>query len=313
MNVDRAPGECVVTALPVGELALLFTDIEGSTQLAQALGAGWPSVLRLHRELGRAAWQAHDGQEVDTAGDGFFVVFTEREAAVAAAVAAQRSLSAAQWPDGATVRVRMGLHHGRVTTYDGSYVGYEVHRAARVAAAAHGGQVLATVSALQGLVIASEPDVSAVDLGRHPLKDIAEPERLFQLTGPGLPRGFPPVRSLAGKGPAAAIEVPSTMRSGVDVLPATLTLPDGRTLMLTTYGARIGRTPDNDLVLADPAVSRHHCAISATNGGFVVTDLQSTHGTRVAGERIAAPQLLANGDVLRVGDTEIAFAWPAVG
>lgn len=294
-----------------GELALLFTDIEGSTQLAQSLGPQWPATLQVHREISRAAFQRYDGHEVDTAGDGFFVVFADNADAVAAAVAAQRALTATAWPGGGTVRVRMGLHRGRVERYDGSYVGYEVHRAARITAAAHGGQVLASAGIVAGLHVPDEPRVQAVDLGRHPLKDLAAPEQLLQLTAPGLETAFPPVRSLAGPDAAAAADVPSTVRSGVDVMPAGLRLPDGRKLLLTSYGLRIGRTPDNDLVLADPAISRHHCAISATNGGFVVTDLQSTHGTRVGNERIDAPRLLADGDVLRVGDTEINFQWPA--
>lgn len=294
-----------------GELTLVFTDIEGSTALAQGLGPRWPDVLRLHRETGRAVWHRFGGYEVDTAGDGFFLVFSDRAAAVGAAVAAQRELTAAAWPDGATVRVRIGIHHGTVSTYDGSYVGYEVHRAARIAAAAHGGQVLASLAAVAGLVLPDEPGLAAVDLGLHPLKDIVVPERLFQVTAPGLTRAFGPVRSLGGPDGAAAAELPSTVRSGVDVLPGLLTMPDGQRVPLTSYGLRIGRTPDNDLVLADPAVSRHHCAISATNGGFVLTDLQSTHGTTVDTVPVDAPRLLADGEVVRVGDTDLAFTWPA--
>lgn len=294
-----------------GELTLLFTDIEGSTQLSQSLGPLWPALLRTHRETSRSVWRTWGGHEVDTAGDGFFLVFTDRGAAVAAAVAAQRALAATTWPGGARVRVRMGLHHGTVAAYDGSYIGYEVHRAARITAAAHGGQVLASGAVVAGLVVPEEPALAAVDLGRHPLKDIAAPEQLFQLTAPGLATGFPPVRSQVGP-KAAAADVPSTVRSGVDVLPALLTMGDGQRIPLTSYGLRVGRTPDNDLVLADPAVSRHHCAISATNGGFVITDLQSTHGTRVGSEPVGAPRLLADGDVVGIGDTELRFTWPAV-
>ncbi|KRB78199.1 hypothetical protein ASE01_08600 [Nocardioides sp. Root190] len=306
MPVTEQPGP--------GELTLVFTDIEGSTALAQGLGPRWPDVLRRHRETSRTVWRDFGGHEVDTAGDGFFLVFTDRADAVGAAVAAQRELSATPWPGGARVRVRIGLHHGAVSTYDGSYVGYEVHRAARIAAAAHGGQVLASLAAVAGLMsgaVGGEPGLAAVDLGLHPLKDIVVPERLFQLTAPGLASAFPPVRSLGGPDAASAAEVPSTVRSGVDVMPALLTMPDGQRIPLTSYGLRIGRTPDNDLVLADPAVSRHHCAISATNGGFVLTDLQSTHGTTVDAVLVTAPRLLADGEVLRVGDTDLAFTWPA--
>ncbi len=293
------------------ERALVFTDIEGSTALVQALGPAWPGVLRAHRELCRTTWRRYDGEEVDTAGDGFFLVFPDAPAALAAAVEAQRALSAATWPEGADLRVRMGVHHGPVTTYDGSYLGYEVHRAARIGAAAHGGQVLVSAPVADALPLAGEPDVRAVDLGQHPLKDLAAPERLFQVTGPGLRRAFPPVRTPAAGDAAAAAAVPSTVRSGLEVAPALLTTADGQRVLLTSYGLRVGRTPDNDLVLADPLVSRHHCAISATGGGFVLTDLQSTHGTRVGGVPLTAPRLLADGDVVALGDTELRFTWPA--
>ncbi|KRA38277.1 hypothetical protein ASD81_06425 [Nocardioides sp. Root614] len=293
-----------------GELALLFTDIEGSTQLAQALGPQWPATLRLHRELSRAAFQQYDGHEVDTAGDGFFVVFVDRERAVGAAIAAQRALTAASWPTDATVRVRMGLHHGHVESYDGGYVGYEVHRAARITAAAHGGQVLASDAIVRGLQVPREQGLAAVDLGQHRLKDLRAPEQLFQLKAPGIETAFPPVRALAGAELVSAADLPTTTLGGVEVAPAVLGLPDGRRLMLTSSGLRIGRVTRNDLVLADPSVSRHHCAISATKRGFVVTDLQSTHGTHVNDDRLEASRLLVDGDVLRVGDTKISFTWP---
>ena len=125
-------------ALPSGTLTFLFTDIEGSTGLAQELGPeGYGDVLVQHRELLRAAWAAHGGTEVGTEGDSFFVVFAAAPAAVAAAVDAQRALAAAHFPHGvATVRVRMGLHTGLGVLSGGTYVGADVNRAARIAAAA---------------------------------------------------------------------------------------------------------------------------------------------------------------------------------
>ncbi len=303
-------------ATPGDEPTLLFTDIEGSTQLAQTLSGTWPEILRQHRELSRTVWREHGGIEVDTAGDGFFVAFDDAATGVAAAVRAQRALCETAWPCDASgtpaaVRIRMGLHRGRVTPYDGGYVGYEVHRAARITAAAHGGQVLASAAVVDGLVVPGEPDLRCVDLGHHRLKDIPHPEQLFQIVAPGLPQGFPPVRTLPESPGAGSLQVPPTLRNGVDVLPGLLLLPGGGQRTLTSYGLRIGRSPDNDLVLADPAVSRHHCAITATDGGFVLTDLQSTHGTRVDGRLVAAPELLADGVVLRLGDSELRFRWPA--
>src|SRR5215208_406350 len=128
--------------LPSGTVTLLFTDIEGSTRLLKQLRDGYGVVLEDHRRLLRAAFDAHGGREVDTQGDAFFVVFPTAGHAVAAAAEAQRSLAAQHWPNGARVRVRMGVHTGEATVAGDSYVGLAVHRAARIAAAAAGGQVL---------------------------------------------------------------------------------------------------------------------------------------------------------------------------
>ncbi|HZC33863.1 MAG TPA: adenylate/guanylate cyclase domain-containing protein [Candidatus Bathyarchaeia archaeon] len=130
--------------LPTGTVAFLFTDIEGSTNLSQSLPRDrWDALLARHREIIRMAIAAHDGVEDKTEGDGFLVVFERTADAVAATVDAQRALAAEPWPDDGQVRVRMGIHtgDGRLDA-DGEYVGADVHRAARVAAAGHGGQIL---------------------------------------------------------------------------------------------------------------------------------------------------------------------------
>src|ERR671916_2469447 len=126
-------------ALPTGTVTLLFTDIEGSTQLLRRLGDAYAGVLAEHQRLLREAFAAHGGREVDTQGDAFFVAFPSAVDAVQAAVAAQRALAAHPWPEGATVRVRMGLHTGEPVSAGGRYVGIDIHRGARVAAAGHGG------------------------------------------------------------------------------------------------------------------------------------------------------------------------------
>lgn len=132
--------------------------------------------------------------------------------------------------------------------YDGSFVGYEVHRAARIAAAAHGGQVLMSAVAAAETTLPGRPDAFEVlDLGSYPLKDLAEDERLFQVVAPGLQHDFPAVRA-AGPGGGRDADVPSTVRNGVDIAPGAVVLADGRSVPLTGYGLRIGRTPDNDLV-----------------------------------------------------------------
>src|SRR3954452_2765248 len=179
---------------PAGTVALLFTDIEGSTALAAALGADWAAVLSAHHEVVGGAIVAHGGYVDRTEGDAFFAVFADPRAAVAAAVDAQRGLRARDWPtaDG-RLRVRMGLHAGHVELQATGYVGLEIHRAARVASAAHGGQVLVTdaVRALAG------DGVQLDDLGRHRLKDFPPPEHLHcaVIDGEGA-AAFAPPRTL---------------------------------------------------------------------------------------------------------------------
>ncbi len=183
------------TALPVGTLTLLFTDIEGSTRLLQQAGSAYGRLLDDHRRLLRAAFDAHSGREVDTQGDSFFVAFTSPGQAVAAAAEAQQALADHTWPPPFRVRVRMGLHTGEVTEEHGSYVGVAVHLAARIAAAGHGGQILLS-DATAALVRGELPTGGVLhDLGEHRLKDFATPAHLYQLDLPGLPTTFPPIRA----------------------------------------------------------------------------------------------------------------------
>jgi class 3 adenylate cyclase len=128
--------------LPTGTVTLLFTDIEGSTRLLERLGDRYVQVLAVHQELLRAAFSQHHGHEVGTEGDGFFVAFAKASDAVAAAVAAQRALAAQPWPDGVALRIRMGLHTGEPIVVARDYAGLDVHRAARICSAGHGGQAL---------------------------------------------------------------------------------------------------------------------------------------------------------------------------
>jgi WD40 repeat protein/class 3 adenylate cyclase/energy-coupling factor transporter ATP-binding protein EcfA2 len=193
-----------MTALPAGTVTFLFTDIEGSTRLLQELGDRYVDVLTDHRRLLREAFVQHGGREVDTQGDSFFVVFGDASDAVRAAAAAQQALAAHPWPGEAHVRVRMGIHTGEPLLAEDHYVGIDVHRGARIAAAAHGGQVL--ISARTSTLASGDgADASSTlrELGAYPLKDLAEPERLFQLVLEGLPASFPPPRAHE-KAPAAA-------------------------------------------------------------------------------------------------------------
>jgi WD40 repeat protein/class 3 adenylate cyclase len=179
--------------LPSGTVTFLFTDIEGSTRLLHELGDGYATVLAQHRRLLREAFARSDGVEVDTQGDSFFVAFADPRRAIAAATYAQKALAGHAWPVGAEPRVRMGIHTGEALRSDGHYVGLEVHRGARIAAAAHGGQTL--VSERTRAVVPNEAAPCAFrDLGAYRLKDLPDPERLYQLLIDGLPSTFPPPR-----------------------------------------------------------------------------------------------------------------------
>jgi class 3 adenylate cyclase len=183
-----------MAAFPSGTVTFLFTDIEGSTKLLQQLGDEYAGVLSDHRRILREAFGANGGTEVDTRGDALFYSFPRARAAVAAAVAGQRSLAAHAWPVGAEVRVRIGLHTGEPAVGDEGYVGVDVVRAARICSAGHGGQVLLS-EATRALVGSDIPEGVAVrDLGAQELKDLPA-ERLYQLELPEGPRSFPALNS----------------------------------------------------------------------------------------------------------------------
>jgi YVTN family beta-propeller protein len=187
--------------LPSGAVTFLFTDIEGSTRLVKQLREQYANVLAEHQRLLRVAFSAHAGHEIDTQGDSFFVAFSRARDAVLAAVAGQRALLGNEWPDGIQVRVRMGIHTGQAVASDGRYTGLAVHRAARIGAAGHGGQVLLS-QATQTLLEDEEEDlqISLRDLGEKRLKDLDRPVRLYQAVAPELPAEFPPVREVGEHG-----------------------------------------------------------------------------------------------------------------
>jgi predicted ATPase/class 3 adenylate cyclase len=185
--------------LPTGTITFLFTDIEGSTRLVQGLGGRFNEVLDEHHRLLRGVFAKHGGIEVSTEGDSFFVVFTSPAAAVESAVAAQQALEEHAWGEGTEVRVRMGIHTGEGVLLGDNYGGIDVHRTARIASAAHGGQVLLS-EATRALVEPSlASDMRARDLGDHRLKDIERREHLYQLCADGLRSEFPPPRSLESR------------------------------------------------------------------------------------------------------------------
>jgi class 3 adenylate cyclase len=239
-------------ALPSGTVTMLFTDIEGSTRLLEHLGERYANALTEHHRIVRAAVAAHGGQELRTEGDAFFVVFTRAGDAVRAAVAAQRELAACAWPGGVAVRVRMGLHTGEPRVAGDDYVGMDVHRAARICSAAHGGQVV--VSEATERILAGEPveGVGLQGLGEHRLKDLSDPLRLYQVRAMGLIGAFPPLQ---------AIERPPKSEPGQWAAPTALFGREGDVAEL----ARLLRGPRGRLVtLVGPGgVGKTRLAIAA--------------------------------------------------
>jgi predicted ATPase/class 3 adenylate cyclase len=221
--------------LPMGTVTFLFTDIEGSTRLIQELGDRYAPARDRHAEIVRRAIAAGGGVEVSTEGDSFFVVFPTPVGAVRAAVAAQRGLASHDWSPDAPVPVRMGIHTGEGIPGGDNYVGLDVNRAARIASAAHGGQVIVS-GATRGLVEHALPDgVSLRDLGEHRLKDLDQPIRLHGLVIDGLSSDFPPPRTLD----ARPNNLPEQLTSfvGREEEMAAVQRLLGRTRMLTLTGA----------------------------------------------------------------------------
>jgi predicted ATPase/class 3 adenylate cyclase len=249
--------------LPSGTVTLLFTDIEGSTRLLERLGSEYEQVLAEHRRLIREAVSAQGGVEVDTQGDAFLCAFTRASDAVEAAAEAQRSLA------GTPVRVRIGIHTGEPTRTPEGYVGVDLHRGARFCSAAHGGQVLLSQTTRDLL-----SDLSVRDLGQHRLKDLSEPQRLFQLSAEGLESEFPPPRTLENRptnlpvqptplvGRERELEEVLSILERADVRLLTLTGPGGtgKTRLALQAGAElVEHYPDgvwfvNLAALTDPAL-----------------------------------------------------------
>ena len=184
-----------MSQLPRGTVTFAFTDVEGSTTLLKRLGDGYGSVLSTHRRLLREAFAGHGGVEIDTQGDSFFYAFVRARDAAAASTELQRSHFEHGWPEEARVWVRVGLHTGEPTIGEEGYLGLDVVRAARLCGSCRGGQVLLSETT-RALVASTLPDgVSLFPLGERHLKDIDEPERIYELDISGVehsPTAGPP-------------------------------------------------------------------------------------------------------------------------
>ncbi len=187
-----------MSALPTGTITFLFTDVEGSTRLWEEHPQQMRSVMARHDALLTGVFEQHDGVVVRPRGEGdsLFAVFVRATDAVAAALAGQRALLAEDWGAVGPLRVRMGLHTGEADLREGDYYGSAVNRCARLRAAGHGGQVLLSQTTVDLVRGALPEDASLRELGRHRLRDLSEPEQIYQLTAPDLPEQFPPLSTL---------------------------------------------------------------------------------------------------------------------
>jgi predicted ATPase/class 3 adenylate cyclase len=257
--------------LPRGTVTFLFSDIEGSTRLLARLPSRYAEVLAEHQRLLRAAFEEHDGHEVHTEGDAFFVAFARTGAAIAAAVSAQRALASQRWPEGVDVRVRMGVHTGEAEVQHGDYVGLDVHRAARICAAGHGGQVLISSSTRELAADDLPADVALRDLGEHRLKDLDRPEHLFQLVVGDLPAEFPPLASVSpgSGGPNGLPPSPNRTIGRADDVRAIVdrVRVDGVRLLTLTGPGGVGKTrlgvEAARAVKADFAAGAHFVSLAA--------------------------------------------------
>jgi predicted ATPase/class 3 adenylate cyclase len=222
--------------LPRGTVTFLFADIEESTRLLQHLGDRYADALVAYRRLFRSAAQTYAGREVDTQGDAFFVAFASAKGAVSAAIAAQRSILAHPWPEGVSMRVRMGLHTGEALSAEVGYIGIDVHRAARISAAGHGGQIL--LSEATRLLIRDDlpREVALRDLGERRLKDLTSPIRLYQVVTADLPSDFPPLQLLDVLPHNLPVQLTSFIGREVEMAEVKRLLETARLLTLTGTG-----------------------------------------------------------------------------
>ena len=266
--------------LPTGTVTFLFTDIEGSTRLLHSLGPRFPVLLERHNEVLRSCWREHDGLEVATEGDAFFVVFNDAGRALAAAASAQQALAAESWPEGIRVRVRIGIHTGQGVRGGDNYVGLDVHRAARIAAAAHGGQVL-TSDATTGLAGRTLPEGTHLrDLGRHRLKDLPEPEHIYQLVISDTSDAFPAIRSLDAQ--PTNLPTPATPLIGREA-------EVGRVRELLTTARLVTMTGPGGTGKSSLALAVAHSVRERFPDGVFVSWLASTTDPQLLASAIGAP------------------------
>ena len=265
----------MATDLPTGTVTFFFSDIEGSTGLAQRLGRSFRQVIDVHNEIVRSSVAGTDVAEVRTAGDSFFLAFSMPDEAVASAIRIQRRLESHAWPEEASVRVRIGMHSGRGELGGDDYVGVDVHRAARIGDVGHGGQVLVSESTR---TLLGDRDFVFRDLGVHHLRGLERPERLIQIDVPGLPVEFPPLRTSATRSNNLPASTTALLGRKMDV-DAIGELLGGRRLVTLLGPGGIGKTR---LAIAS-ASSR----VAHYTDGVVFVDLSAVRDVELVAGAIA--------------------------
>ena len=231
-----------------GERTLVFTDIEGSTRLVHRFGDDYAHLLVEHRRMVRHAVESHEGRVVANYGDCFFAIFDDAVDALGAAAESQRALAAYPWPGEVPLRIRIGVHTGRPVAVGDGFVGLDVHRGSRICDAAHGGQVLLSSAAASAV----EGQVPTRDLGEHRLRDMSEPDHIFQLVAPGLIEEFPPLRTQQLERPASAdrsimVAASGPLPSGLVDLAASLAASHARHTLIAARLVELGEKSPKDL------------------------------------------------------------------
>ncbi|HJQ50423.1 MAG TPA: ABC transporter substrate-binding protein [Gaiellaceae bacterium] len=280
-----------MSELPQGTVTFLFTDIEGSTELLKRLGPRYAEVLEGHARILREAASSHGGREIDNQGDSFFFAFARANGALGAAVVAQRALAAHDWPDGVDVRVRMGLHTGEPSAAGERYVGLGVHRAARIGAAGHGGQVLLS-NATRELVEEELDGVVVRELGLYKLKDIDRPERLYQLDIGGLPSDFAPLKAEKADSDRHFSRRPVVIGALAGVIAAAVAIPvfalgggsgeAGAALDVAENNSLAVIAPGSGRLVADPGVGATPTAVAYGEGAYWVANADGDSVSRIA-------------------------------
>lgn len=273
--------------LPRGTVTFLFTDVDGSTRLLKLLGTRYGEVIAEHRRILRDVFREHSGNEIDNQGDALFVAFSRAKDAVRGAVAAQRALAEHSWPEGADIRVRMALHTGEPELSDEGYFGLGVHRAARICAAGHGGQILLSRSTAGVFEEDEVPGVELLDLGDRRLKDLERSERIYQVIAEGLQGQFPPLNTLdREERERELLEAARAAELPTGTLTFLMTDMAGYTSLITELGGKgAGQVmDDHDRLVSEAFVAAGGRIIDNSGDSFLACFQTAMDGARGAAE-----------------------------